>query len=100
MKINSNHKILSYIELKKKDTNITSFPFCITTEDNPGPTNTDEGSTIIRQKEEKTCMDLQDVMELSNSKNASSNLDENTKFQDFIDVANRVADSVVNCKEI
>ena len=99
MKINSNHQFLFYIKLKKKDINITSFPLCITTEDNLGSANTDEGSTTIRQREEKTCMDLQDVMELSNSKNALSNLDETIEFQDFIDVAYRVANYIVNCKD-
>ena len=43
---------------------------------------------------------LQDVIELLNLENASSNLDETTEFQDFIDATNRVADSVVNYKEI
>ena len=100
VKINNNHQLLFYIELKKKDINITSFPLCITTEDNLGSANIDEGSITIKQRDEKTCIDLQDVMELSNLENASSNLDKTTKFQDFIDTAKRVVDSIVNCKEI
>ena len=39
-------------------------------------------------------------MELSNSEKALSNLDETIELQDFISVANRVENSIINCKDI
>ena len=53
MKLNSNHQLLFYIELKKKDTKITSFPICLTIKDTSDSTNTDQRSTTSRQREEK-----------------------------------------------
>lgn len=97
IKITSDSAVLFYMELKKKDTTLTSFPLCLTLQD----------SSIVENPSQKNKMkalvqshsSLEDSDLLSSSNHSSINFVENDQLPNFIDIANNVTRLIMQKEE-
>ncbi|PON81940.1 hypothetical protein TorRG33x02_222630 [Trema orientale] len=93
MKITSDSSLIFYLELKRRETRLTSYPICLTIE---------SGSMVTSKRramklQETIAMDtsLERMNSLTASENESSNYIEIDMLPDFIEFANKVAEDIL-----